>query len=520
MTDGSKSTHLSWIFRWQCVFGLALASMLPFLFVSIPPLTDVPGHIGAFAVQVAPADSPLFRDFDFDWKLTLNMASQLAIELLAPYLGVFTTAWLLAALSPIITVLGLLAVSRKLNPDAPSSMPWALIFVYNVAFLAGFLNFTLATGLALCAFAGWMALDGRRIARALLFLLVVPMLMIAHAQGGAFLVIWISSWELWRSNGWRPSKWNMMLVRDMASRLWPLAAAVIPVLLSASGSGPTTFPVLRKFRAIIETVHDQNAMLDISTVIACLAVLAFGFYRGARYSNGSAGPVIATTVLFFIAPGRLAGTDFVDLRIAPYALLLALALLDWGRVGRRTRRWVLLGGAVLLTARLAVTTASFVDYQRSFGSELTALQKVRPGARVMNLSLIDCDLAGWRSPRTEHLANLVTPIRGGWTNAHWALPNVHMLQIRFAPGDYARDPSHLVRPDHCIDYTVPFENRTRHGLAETMRHLPLQDVDYLWLVGLQLPQGARDHRLIRIWQNDKSELYAIRPTKAASGQPK
>lgn len=500
--------------RWRGIAALALASIVPFLFVRIPPLSDVPGHIGAFAVQIAPPESPLFRDFGFDWKLTLNMASQLAIELLARPLGLFRAAWLLSALTPIITTIGLLTLSRRLNPDAPASAPWALIFIYNIAFLTGFLNFTLSAGLALCAFAAWIALERRTAARNVLFLLIVPSLMIAHAQGGAFLIVWIASWELWRSEGWRPRNWGTRLARDMALRLWPLGAAVVPVLLSSSGSGPTTLPVLRKFRMIFETVHDQSAILDITTVIASLIVLAIGFYRGARYSHGSAGPVIATTILFFISPGRLSGTDFVDLRIAPYALLLALALLDWKSVDIRTRRWVLVAGSMLLALRLGVTTISFINYERSYSSELTALEKVRPGSRVMNLSVIDCDIAGWRSPRTEHLANLATPLRNAWTNAHWALPNVHMLQIRFAPGDYARDPSHLVRPDHCVDYSVPFEKRARHGLAETMRHLPLEEIDYLWLVGLQLPKDASDKRLIRIWQNGKSELYEVR-SKAA-----
>ena len=515
MIHNSQSARLPWMLRWQGVAALALASFLPFLFVSIPPLADVPGHIGAFAVQVAPPESPLFRDLGFEWKLTLNMASQLAVEVLARPLGLFTATWLLSALSPIVTVVGLLAVCRRLNPEAPASLLWALIFVYNIAFLMGFLNFTLSAGLALCAFATWIAFDRRPTVRAALFLLIIPLLMIAHAQGGALLVIWISSWELCRLDGWRPSKWNTGLARDLAVRLWPLSTAVVPILLSASASGPTTLPVLRKFRMIFETVHDQSAILDISTVIASLVVVAVGLYRGARYSHGSAGPVIATTLLFFAAPGRLSGTDFVDLRIAPYACLLGLALLDWRNVDLRIRRWVLLTGALLLTVRFAVTTASFVNYERSYKSELAALELVRPGSRVMNLSLVDCDIAGWRSPRTEHLANLVTPLRNAWTNAHWALPNVHMLQIRFAPGDYARDPSHLVRPDRCVDYNIPFEKRARHGLVETMPHLPLQDVDYLWLVGLQLPKGVRDDRLIRIWQNGNSELYEVRRKSAA-----
>jgi hypothetical protein len=496
--------------RRQGIFVLALGAMLPFLFVRIPPLTDIPGHIGAFAVQVAPSGSPLRQYFGFDWKLTLNMASELAIELLYRPLGLFGATWLLCAMVPTITVAGLLTVTRRLNPEAPASLPWALLFVYNIAFLTGFLNYALSAGMALCAFAAWMALGTRPWLRAALFLPLTPALLVGHAEGGALLVIWIASWELWRVDGWRPSQWRLARLGHVTSRLWPLATAVLPILASASGDGPTTFPVLRKFDEIISMLHDQNAVLDISTVIAALLVVVIGLRRGARFAHGSAGPVISTAILFFITPARLSGTDNVDLRLAPFAAMLTLALLDWNKVDPRLRRRVMVAGALLLATRLGITTVSFVGYQRNYDRELAALDHVRPGSRVLNLSSIDCGIAGWRSPRTEHLANLATPLRNAWTNAHWALPVIHMLQVRYVPGDYARDPSQLVRPSRCVDYRISFAGRERHDLAETMPRLPLAQVDYLWLVGLRLSAGPHDSRLVRIWENGNSELYEVR----------
>lgn len=491
--------------RWRWIAALAVLSALPFLFVRVPPLTDVPGHIGRFAVQLAPADSVLHRYFDFVWRPTLNLAADLIVQALHPLLGPLAAMWLVCAAVPVLTVLGLLAVSRQLNPSGSAALPWALIFIYNSPFLWGFVNYAFTAALALCGFALWIALERRRALRGALFLLVAPALFLGHGEGGALLLLWAAGYEAGRAGRW----WRPRAAFGATARLWPFVTVLLPLVLSRGDSGTTAWDFPGKLDEMTALVRDQNALLDIATVAAALGVLLLGRLRGARIVRLGLWPVVGTAALFVAAPLQLSGTNNVDMRLAPYAVMLALALQDWRPVATRWRRLLLLAGTMLLALRFGITTASFLGYQREYARELAALDHIAPGSRVLNLVRSDCGLRAWRQPRITHLGAFATAERDAWTNAHWAVASIHLLQVRYGPPGFATDPSQLVYPQDCVG--PGGEKRQRRTIHDLAPRLPLGQVDYLWLIDVPLPPGPADPRLVPVWRSGTSALYAVHP---------
>ncbi|WP_066726534.1 hypothetical protein [Sphingomonas pituitosa] len=489
--------------RWRWIAALSVLSVLPFLFVRIPPLTDAPGHIGRFAVQLAPAESVLHRYFAFAWRPTLNLAADLIVQALHPLFGPIAAMWLVCAAVPVLTVLGLLAVARQLNPRGSAALPWALIFVYNSPFLWGFVNYSFTAALALCGFALWIALERRAALRGALFLPIAPALFLGHGEGGALLLLWVAGYEAARAGSW----WRPAAAIGVAARLWPFVAVVLPLAVARGDGGTTAWDFPGKLDELTALVRDQHAALDIATVAAALAVLLLGRLGGARIVPAGLWPVLGTVGLFLAAPLQLAGTNNVDMRLAPYAMMLALALQDWHPVSARRRRLVLLAGAALLAVRFGITTASFLGYQGSYARELAALDHVAPGSRVLNLVPSDCGLRAWRQPRLTHLAALATAERQAWTNAHWAVASIHLLQVRYAPPGFATDPSQLVSPADCVGRG----GESRQAIVGLVPRLPLDAVDYVWLIDVQLPPGAAAPRLVPIWRSGGSTLYAVRP---------
>ena len=485
---------------WRTASPLALLFVLPFLFVSIPPLTDVPGHLGRFAVQTAPAGDPLFRYFGFRWTLTFNLASDAVVQLLHP-IGPLPVVWVLCAVTPVLTALGIVAVARVLNPRGAHALPWALLFVYNFPFFWGFLNWSLTAAGALLALAAWVAMAAVPRARAALFLLVTPLLLIGHGVAGVVAVGLIVG----HAAGGAPDGRRARLART-----WPVvlaAAATIAVwkLIGASGGGLTVWLPYRKAEAVLMMLRDQNALLDVGSVVASAVIWWLGRRWGARTAPAAIGPLAVVVALFLLTPSLIGGSDRIDTRLAPLIAMLAFAVQDWSAVPRRRRRAVVACGWALLAVRLAVTTVSFAGYDRRYAAELAALDHVRARARILTLTQVDCGRAGWRSQRLEHLAALVTPLRRAW-----AIGGVQLLTVRYRPAPaYASDPSQLVWAAPCIDARLPFAARDRHGLAETLPRLPLDRVDYLWLIDARLPAGHTDPRLRPVWRDDISALYAI-----------
>ena len=67
---------------------LALLAMLPLLWPTIPPLVDLPGHMGRYRVQLDYADSATLRNFySFKWNLIGNLGVDLLIIPLSKIFG-------------------------------------------------------------------------------------------------------------------------------------------------------------------------------------------------------------------------------------------------------------------------------------------------------------------------------------------------------------------------------------------------------------------------------------------------
>src|SRR4051812_38726997 len=75
-----------WNSKWALALIVAL-SVVPLIWPTMPPLTDLPEHMGRYRIQLADADSPLrARYFDFHWGFIANLGVDL---LIVPFSAVF-----------------------------------------------------------------------------------------------------------------------------------------------------------------------------------------------------------------------------------------------------------------------------------------------------------------------------------------------------------------------------------------------------------------------------------------------
>ena len=84
-----------WLDRWPVVLVICLAAIAPLLVVDLPPLVDLYGHLGRYAVQTDLAGRPGLQPyFTYEWKLIGNLGGDILVELLYPLLGL--EAWKLS----------------------------------------------------------------------------------------------------------------------------------------------------------------------------------------------------------------------------------------------------------------------------------------------------------------------------------------------------------------------------------------------------------------------------------------
>jgi hypothetical protein len=498
--------RVSWVIAAICVL------CLPYLLVTVPPLIDLPGHLGAAAIEAAAPGSALARYWTWQWAFSLNMGGEVLMKLLADSFGLVAAGWWSAVIATVLFAAGCVAAIRAVNPRGAYALGWALLFVFSYPLLMGFINYVLATGLALLVFARWVSWGtgdgrhGRPLARAVLLLVAQPILLTCHAVGGALLPLLVFAFSVGTALDQRPGLRTG--ARQVWRESWPLLATVATMALwklaAPAGKGGLRWFAAQKLLAFPFALRDQSQALDIASLVACALLLVVGAAAGARWSWRQGLPALALAVLFAISPGAIDGSALVDVRLLPIAIMLALGFQDWSRTSLPVARTIAIAGAGLLAVRLATTAYGFAAYDADYRAQLAALGRVEPGAKVLALVEHTCLRESWRTPRTDHLPSLASVYRGAWTNDNWAVPGLHMLTPKFRPGkNYTADPSTFVWSPACAGGT-----RLR-GIDQAMRRAPLDKVDYVWLIDTGRPKH-QDPRLAPIWRSGRSVLYAVK----------
>ena len=517
---------LPWLSAPGLVIGVVLMC-LPFALVTIPPLVDLPGHMGASAIELAGPDSPLARYFGWRWMFALNLGGEVLMKAIGTHFGIIVAGWVSTVLAVALFAGGCIGATRALNPRGGYGVAWALLFVFSFPLLTGFLNYILATGLSLCAFAASVRLEHRPRLRVAMLVVLQPIALISHAIGGVLLPLLIGAYALGRvledhepaitemRRDWhRPRRWRILdprlapPLRTFVALVWPLLVAVITIVVwkvvEPGHGGFNKWRWDQKAWSFVLTLRDQSLLLDVATTLMAVIMVVLGRAMGARWSWPQLLPGLSVFVLFVVIPSDINGSAFVDMRLLPVAAMLLLGLQDWSGAPADRARFVAISGAVLLGLRLVVTGASFVDYAADYKRQLGALDRVAQGSRVLAFVEHSCVDERWRNTRRDHLASLASIYREAWVNDNWSVPGLDMLQSKFRPARYfTADPSEFVWSPGC-------QGGRLRSVDTALKRAPIDLVDYVWLIDTGLPKRP-DPRLRIVWQEGRSVLFAVKP---------
>lgn len=500
----------SWWEHRAVIALLILLSGLPLWAPDIPPLTDLPGHMGRYAVQLEGGAGPLSRWYAFDWHWVGNLGVDLLVQLLGPALGVEAATKTVVVAIPMLTAAGFLAAARAVHGRIPPTTILALPIAYNYAFNWGFVNFALSAALAFLLFAVWLSLARRGAFRfrAGAFVVLSLGLWTAHIFGWALLCVLAFSAELVRQ--WDAGRRGVAWLWRSGITCLPLAMPVVPMALTfgeggAGGQpfGHTWFNWTLKGRWLASILRDRWEWLDkgsvaflIGTVLA--ALMCWG---GAQRRPQGLPLIIAAAimlVLFAAMPFALLGSAYADMRLAPYAL--ATALLAIGMPKARPG-WLALAAMSFLGIRVSATTLSLMQFDQNYTRELAALSHIPSHARVLALVGKPCRTT-WAVHRLDHLPSMATVRRRAFSNDQWQASGAQLLTVTYAQaGAFAADPSQFVTETSCA-------RRERMAYPRAIASFPRGAFDHVWVIQ-QPDEVAELFDLHLVWHDGRSALYKV-----------
>lgn len=477
-----------------------LLTALPLLGPTIPPLGDLPGHIGRYHIAAELAHAPdLQRHWSFHWAWIGNLGVDLIVAALAPLVGVEAAAkWVVAAIPP-LTGAALLWLSResgrRVSPAALAALPLA----YGYAFIMGFVNFALASALAIAALALWIRLGRleRLGLRAIVFVPIALMLWTAHSFGWGMFGLFAFAAEVarLRENG---RNWRGAVLKAALACL-PLAPpAALTVFAGSSGAAPS-YEWIAKFGWIAGLFRDRWKWFDVASAVALILFLYAAIRRSDWRIDPIAGAAGAVGVAAFVAlPYRLAGGAYVDMRMLAPALAVLLVAV---RPPALHERAVAIAATAFFAIRIGATTLSMVLAAQTQDKAIEAIDQLPRGAAVLVLAQENC-ATDWTSRRFGHVAGIAVARRDVFENSQWTLSGQQLLRSRHAAAaPYHADPSQLVYPIGCAYRpTDP---------ATAIRDFDRGIFTHVWVIGFApQPTLARDVTLA--WSNGMSSIYRVR----------
>jgi len=505
--QGNTDTPRWWQTRAFVCVALLLTA-IPLVWPPFAPLTDMPGHIGRYRILAEAGALPLARHYAVDWAPIGNFGVDALVLLLQPLLGIESAAKLVVLLIPPLTVAALLWAGHEAHRRIPATAAFAFPLAYSFPFQLGFVNFTLGVALAIAGLALWIRLA--RVAplwvRIMVFVPIAGLLWLCHSFAWAMLGLYVfgAEWAIRTDAGER--RWRAAIVAALVCvpLAWPQVAAMMLAQARLAGDTGDWLNLANKAQWMASILRERWKLYDV----LCLTVLAFLLWHAIRskrltFSRKLAIPALLGGVAFILLPRLYAGGAYVDMRMLPYSLALAIVAIE---VPAAQAQRYALAAAAFFGMRMASTTVAFALFAAGQASALRALPALPVGSGVLVL-VQEPSTGQWENPRWTHIAGLAIARRRVFTNEQWALPGqqlIRPLHPRAAPLD--RDPSHLVYPPQYR--TIDFDDAIAGFDRGTFQRV--------WTIGFP-PGRAQARDLVPVWSDSISTVYRVaRPVAGSS----
>ncbi|WP_019516733.1 hypothetical protein [Sphingomonas sp. Mn802worker] len=504
-----------WQTRWFVV-AAALIACVPLIWPDIPPIVDLPGHMGRYRVQLDRGAHAWLADwYDFQWSLIGNLGVDLLIEPLAPIIGLEPAVKLIVMAIPALTVAGFLWIAREVQGRIPATALFALPLAYGYPFQFGFVNFALSMALALCLFALWlrMARLRRLRLRAAVFVPLSCLLWVCHTFGWGVLGVLAFSAEMIRQHDLRKDRqsghWVASWFRAGLGCV-PLALPMVLMVAWRSGADVTGqtadfFYWRTKIAWVLMSLRDRWLWFDVASVAVIYLVL-FKALRDPRitYSRHLGLSALFMLAVFIVLPRIVFGSAYADMRLAPFMLAIAVIAIR-PKPGMTFRHASVLAavGLAFFLVRIAGTTVSYAMFDRDYDEELVALNHVPVGARLLSFVGHNCH-NDWRMSRLEHMPALALERRLAYTDDQWSMAGGQLMTVRYdAAGGYSHDPTQIVTPVRC-------RGEWWRPVNYAIGRLPRAAFDYVWLIRPPTWNPRFAPGLVPVWRSPTSSSVLFR----------
>ncbi len=413
-----------------------LAVSIPIVTHPLPPLSDYINNLArAHVIATIGFDPDFQRFYTIEWQVISNMMIDLIVPVLHRYMNIYVAGQIFIIASFFLILSGALALNRALFRRWSPVPLMAGLLLYNGVLLVGVVNYIFGIGLALWAFAAWVALRDRfwpwRLVVSTLFAVVlfVCHLFALGVYGLALLAF--ESWRLWAKRG-----------DPLGPRLLDFIAGGVPFLPAlALLLGSSTWNLARQIDWRLDGkldglmlaigVYNELTALVVAGIVVALAGWAawrglLRFHPAGWFLAGFGG------IVYLAMPRSLFASHLADQRLPLALLCMLIACLDLDLHRARVRQMFAALLVILLVVRIAEVQIVWDRLARDITAFRQSVLPIERGARIL---VTHGDRAAFQTERVSdlgllHAASLATIERSALVSTAFAVSGKQVMQVR------------------------------------------------------------------------------------------
>ena len=340
--------------RFAVLFVVLLAvAAVPLFLTELPPLLDYPNHLSRmYLLPSLPADD-LRQFYTVAWAPLANLGMDGVVPFLAKIMPLEWAGKVFLLMIFAFTAGGTAAIHRVLYGRWSLWTCLGFLLLYTRLLLWGFVAFLFGCGLALMAFALWIAMRDRHWAlRIVVGGICALLIYLSHLLAFGIYAVMIAGYEF--GQVWLQRKKVSTAIGDLAVGGLPFLPALALMMMNSSTGRIIFANPLRKFDLLFSVFDNYSRPFDVTCFV--LVVLAVGYAYARRWvklSPAMIGPMIALLWIYIAMPTQLFTAAGVDRRIPMMIFLALIGGSSWQAPFARFETRFMAAMALMLLVRMA-----------------------------------------------------------------------------------------------------------------------------------------------------------------------
>jgi hypothetical protein len=369
--------------RFALAFAILLVlSCVPLLLTALPPLLDYPNHLARMYLLPHLPDAALARYYIVKWAPIPDLAMDGIVPFLAHIMPLEWAGKLFIALTFLLLAGGTVAIHRAVFGRWSLWSLAAFLLLYTRLLLWGFMGYLFGCGLALAAFAVWIALAQRHwLLRLVIGTVFALAIYISHLLAFGMYAVMIAAYEFGQI--WLQRKRVVAAIRDLVIGGVPFLPALALMAQNSSTGRIIYANPLRKLDLLFSVFDNYSRPFDVTCFVLIVLAIGFAYWRRwLRLAPEIVLPLLGLVIVYIGMPTQLFTAAGVDRRIPMMMFLLLIGGSTWQARAARIEPRFMAGVALLFAVRLAVIAVIWFQAGRLYAQLIPGLDALPRGSCV------------------------------------------------------------------------------------------------------------------------------------------